>query len=246
MAWETIEEYLEVGAIKEVPLSQAKHLITWFVIKKGEKLRLITNCKEINQYLARKPFRLENWQEIFPFLRKGMWAAKIDLKHAYFHLQIAEQLRPYICIQWQEKMFQFKAACFGLSTLPQQWQSVMKVFLKKWRNQGILTWVYLDDILLIGNSPKAVEKHFLVMLQDLEAAGMVVNQKKSQFVPTTQHAEHLGFMVDLQQGLLPVPQEKMKNIRKELGKILTHSEMTCRKMAAILGATRSFLWQCHF
>ena len=38
----------------------------------------------------------------------------------------------------------------------------------------------------------------------------------------------------------------MKNIRKELGKLLTHSEMSCRKMAAILGAIRSFLMAMHF
>ena len=94
LAWETIQEYLEVGAIKEIPLHQAKHIIPWFVIKKGDKLRLITNCKELNNYLEPKPFRLENWPEIFPYLRKGMWAAKIDLKHAYFHLHTAEGLRP--------------------------------------------------------------------------------------------------------------------------------------------------------
>jgi hypothetical protein len=217
MAWETIQEYLDVGAVKEISLDQAKHLIPWFVIKKGDKLRLITNCKEVNQYLEPKPFRLENWPEILPFLRKGMWAAKIDLKHAYFHLGIADQLKPYICIQVEENVFQFQAACFGLSTLPQQWQSVMKVFLKKWRKQGIQTWVYLDDILLLGNSPKAVQKHLQIMLQDLENSGMVINQKKSQLTPT-QQVEHLGFLVDLQQGLLQVPQEEMKNIRKELGK----------------------------
>jgi hypothetical protein len=245
MALESIQEYLDVGALKEISLQQAKHLIPWFVIKKGEKLRLITNCKELNNYLDPKPFRLENWQEIFPSLRKGMWAAKIDLKHAYFHLQLADSLRPYMCIQVQQKVFQFQAACFGLSTLPQQWQSVMKVFLKKWRKQGILTWVYLDDILLVGNSPQAVQKHLQILLQDLEASGMVVNQKKSQLVPT-QQVEHLGFLVDLKKGLLQVPQEKMKNIRKELGKLLTHSEMSCRKMAAILGATRSFLMAMPF
>ena len=118
MAWDTILEYLEVGAVKEINMQEAKHLIPWFVLKKGEKLRLITNCKEINRYLEPKPFRLENWPEIFPFLRKEMWAAKIDLKHAYFHLGIAETLKPYICIQVGEKVFQFQAACFGLSTLP--------------------------------------------------------------------------------------------------------------------------------
>ena len=74
---------------------------------------------------------------------------------------------------------------------------------------------------------------------------MVINLKKSQLIPT-QQVEHLGFLVDLKKGLLQVPKEKMKNISRELGKILTHSEMSCRKMAAILGATRSFLMAMPF
>ena len=245
MALETIQEYLEVGAVKEINLQQAKHLIPWFVIKKGEKLRLITNCKEINQFLEPKPFRLENWPENFPYLRKNMWAAKIDLKHAYFHFYIADALKPYICIQVQEKTYQFQAACFGLSTLPQQWQSVMKVFLKKWRKQGFLTWVYLDDILLVGQSPQAVQKQLQVMLQDLELAGLVINKKKSHLDPP-QTVDHLGFSVDLKRGFLQVPKEKLKSIQRELGKLLTHSVMSCRKMAAILGATRSFLMAMPF
>ena len=174
-----------------------------------------------------------------------MWAAKIDLKHAYFHLSLADQLSPYICIQVREKVYQFKAACFGLSTLPQAWQSVMKVFLKKWRKHGIQCWVYLDDILLVGHSPQAFQKHLQAMLQDLEAAGMTINTKKSQLVPT-QQVDHLGFSVDFKTGRLQVPKEKMKAIRKELGKILTHTEMSCRKMAAILGATRAFLMAMPF
>ena len=67
---------------------------------------------------------------------------------------------------------------------------------------------------------------------DLDSAGMVVNQKKSQLNPT-QQVEHLGFSVDLKTGCLQVPQQKLKAVRKELGKLLTHKEMTCRKVAAI-------------
>ena len=158
MALETIQEYLEVGAVKEIPRWKAKHLIPWFVIEKGDKLRLLTDCREINHYLIPKQFKLENWGEIFPFLRKGMWAAKIDLKHAYFHLAIENHLKQYVCIQVENKVYQFQAACFGLNVLPQIWQSVMKVFLKKWRAQGIQCWIYLDDILLVGNSPQVVQK----------------------------------------------------------------------------------------
>ena len=145
LAWETIQEYLEVGAVREISEQQVKHLIPWFVIKKGDKLRLITDCREINGYLQPKPFRLENWSEIFPFLRKGMWACKIDLKHAYFHLGLAENLKPYTCIQIEDTFFQFQAACFGLSPLPQAWQTVMKTFLKN----GDLKAFYVGCIWMI-------------------------------------------------------------------------------------------------
>ena len=245
MALEALTDYISVGAVKEIPPSHARHLIPWFVIKKGEKLRLITDCREINRYLEPKPFKLENWQEMFPYLKKGMWAAKIDLKHAYFHLGIADTLKKYICIQVEEKVFQFQGACFGMSTLPQQWQSVMKVFLKKWRSQGFQCWIYLDDILLVANSPQVVSTQLGKMVEDLKTSGMVINEKKSQLTPT-QEVNHLGFTVDFKQGSLQVPQEKLKAVRKELGKLLTHSEMSCRKMSAILGATRSFLMAMPF
>ena len=65
-----------------------------------------------------------------------MWAAKIDLKHAYFHLQLAESLKPNMCIHVEQKVFQFQAACFGLNTLSQKWQSVMKYFSKSGENRA--------------------------------------------------------------------------------------------------------------
>jgi transcriptional regulator of met regulon len=90
-----------------------------------------------------------------------------------------------------------------------------------------------------------VQKQLAKMLEDLKNSGLVGNQKKSQLV-ATQQVDHLGFTVDFKHGTLQVPQEKLKAIRKELGKLLTHSVMSCRKMAAILGATRSFLMAMPF
>ena len=77
-------------------------------------------------------------------------------------------------------------------------------------------------------------------LADLEAAGLMVNLRKSVLAPT-QQLNHLGFSIDLQQGKLLVPPAKLKALRKELGKLVTKSEMSCRKMASILGSLRSFL-----
>ena len=205
-----------------------------------EKHRLIANCKELNQYFRAPPFRLDHIGTIFPYLRRGMWAAKIDLKNAYFHLGLGIQLRPYVCMMVGGTIYQFQAACFGISPLPWLWMQIMKVFLHLWRPKGILVFIYIDDILLLGSTPLQVEKHLSILMRDLENGGMEINQAKSILRPT-QKVEHLGFILDLEQGTLQVPRKKLENIVKELRKMDKKSDMNPRQMAAILGVVRSFL-----
>ena len=105
--------------------------------------------------------------------------------------------------------------------------------------------MYLDDILLVGVSPAQVQKQIKSMVDDLQNAGMTINTKKSQLLPS-QQVEHLGFTINFKDGVLQVPEDKLKSIRREMGKLLTHSFMSCRKMAAILGAIRAFLMAMPF
>jgi len=138
------------------------------------------------------------------------------------------------------KVFQFRSACFGLSPLPMLWTMLMKVLLKRWRQQGLQVFVYLDDILIIGSTKFAVERSLAIILLDLDQSGLLINVKKSQLQPT-QKLTHLGFDIDFVSGKITGPKAKLASIRKELGKIVTHQFLSCRKMAAILGAIRSFL-----
>jgi len=104
-----------------------------------------------------------------------MWATKVDLKNAYFHLQLSEAIIPYIRMKIGEKVFQMEGACFGLSTLPYLWMEVMNVFLKKWRKQGLRVFIYLDDILLLAKSKSLAEKHTAILLEDLQNSGMTIH-----------------------------------------------------------------------
>jgi len=248
-AMEVLSEYMEVGAVIKNPPGPTRHLVPWFVISKQEngkeKLRLISDCRIINQFFQTNHFKLDHWKNIFPFLKKGMWAGKIDLKHAYFHLGLDKQLQSYMRLQVAGDIYQFQAAAFGLSPLPQLWMQVMKVFQKIWRKKGIMCFIYLDDILIVNTTSRGVQKDLAFMLQTLEQAGMMVNIKKSVLSPC-QEMDHLGFTLNLQDGVLEVPKEKIKTVRRELGKVLTHQQMTCRKMAAILGNIRSFLMAMPF
>ena len=157
---------------------------------------------------------------------------------------LSPSLREYLVLKVGQSYYQFQGAAFGLSTLPQIWMMVMKTFSRLWRRRGILCFIYLDDILVINHTP-GVQRDLAFMLQTLEEAGMVVNRGKSILEPS-QALDHLGFTIDFSRGCLSVPPQKIKAIRKELGKLLTHQVMSCRKMAAILGALRSFLMAMPF
>ena len=180
-----------------------------------------------------------------PLPYKGWWACKIDLKHAYFHLALHPNLRPYVCIQVAHKVFQFQGSAFGISTLPFWWTKIMQTFTKLWRSKGILCFVYLDDILVLGPSPQKVASQTAFMLKTLESAGMTVNQKKSVLTPT-QEIVHLGFSVNLKEGLLQVPHHKLRSVKKDLGKVVVAKAMSPRKMSQVLGGVRSFLQAMPF
>ena len=141
LAQQVLQEYKEAGAVRPVTWAGTRHLITWFVLKKtegqGVKLRLIANCRELNRFLNPQPFRMDHWVHIFPTLRKGMRSAKIDLKNAFFHLGLHPDIKNFARLQVGEQFWEFQAACFGMSTLPQIWTKVMKVLQKHCRNQGI-------------------------------------------------------------------------------------------------------------
>lgn len=244
-----LQEYQQVGAARPLSFSErnsTRHLVPWFVLEKQDpttgkiKGRLISDCREINSHLHTQRFRLDHWQQIFPGLRKGSWGAKIDLKNAYFHLEVATPLKPFLRLQVGQEIWQLEAAPFGLSTLPQLWMSLMKLLERRWRLQGHQVHIYLDDILVVGHNEQAVQKALQDMLQDLQHAGLQINREKSSLQPT-QQLRHLGFIIDFHKGTLEVPPEKLRMVRKELGKFLTHSQMTPRKAQAILGTVRSFL-----
>ena len=104
--------------------------------------------------------------------------------------------------------------------------------------------MYLDDILLVNTNQTTLEKEVFIDLNDLENLGLQ-NRQKSLLNPT-QKMDYLGFTLNFTQGILEVPQQKLKMVRRELGKLVTHSQLTPRKVAAILGTVRSFLTALPF
>ena len=98
-----LRDYAASGAVRKVKKEGTKHLIPWFILSKkekgGMKHRLISDRREINNFVETKKFCLQNLQDIFPYLKQGQWAAKIDLKDAYFHIPLHPQMKHYLRMQ---------------------------------------------------------------------------------------------------------------------------------------------------
>ena len=82
LALSLIKEYIQLGAMIELrkpptwswpetlAFHQIFHLVPWFVIQKMEgskiKNRLITDCREINQFLFSPHFKMDHWGQFCP------------------------------------------------------------------------------------------------------------------------------------------------------------------------------------
>ena len=221
----TMPEYLEVKAVHRVNLHSGMHFVPWFVIYKP-KARFINACVDINARLRPPPyFRLPNWGKIFPCLVKGHWALKIDLKHAYFRLALSPELRRFFNSQIGSNVLQCDSACFWLHYIPYYWTQLMKIFSSKWRALGIVVFIYLDNIIILGPSRRYLLRVRPLVLQDLTASGVTINFPKSLLEPS-QVIDALGFVVDFTAGELLGPACKRKGYRKEAGKVSRSHFMT--------------------
>jgi hypothetical protein len=171
---------------------------------------------------------------------KGHWGAKVDLKDAYFHVPIHQDLKPFLRHQIGDQIWEYQGGCFGLNIMPSIFMTIMKTFEKKWRQKGIQVYIYLDDILIIAPTKVTLDLHMKRVVQDLLLGGFKINLKKSQ-LEASQMVEHLGFQINFKEGKLQLPSQKVKGLRKELGKFVTKSSMTKRQVCAILGQIRSNL-----
>ena len=91
------------------------------------------------------------------------------------------------------------------------------------RELGVRCVIYIDDMLIMAESPGIVQKNSTGVLYLLEALGFMVNYKKSITEPT-QEIEYLRVILDTTSMELKLPGVKLKKIRLEAGKIVREAE----------------------
>ena len=194
------------GAIEKCDPHPQQFLSRIFVIPKSDGSdRLILNLRELNSSIQTEHFKLEDGKTVRQLLNRGSFYPSIDLKDAYHLIPVS-----YV------------------------FTKLMKPVMTSLRERGYVSVIYLDDILLFGNSVHKCQINIQVTCQLLESLGFVINGKESQFVPSV-ICKYLGFVYNSRNMTIELPQDKKERVKLQIKKVSTSNKCSIREYATFIG-----------
>ncbi len=95
------------------------------------------------------PFRMIMLKQILSQICPGDWFFSLDLRDAYFYIQIAPYHRPFLRFAFEAVAYRNTVLPFGLSLAPRSFTKCMDAALSSLRQTGIRILNYLDDLLVL-------------------------------------------------------------------------------------------------
>ncbi len=138
----------------------------------------------------------------------------LDLKYAYFHIQVAPHHRQFLRFAFEGVAYQYKVLPFGLSLAPCNFTRRMDAALSPLRQMGIRILNYLDDWLILSQSEAVSTSHKTLLLGHLCCLGLRVNFAKSILSPS-QRVLFLGTVIDSVQMTATVSAERATTIKRQ-------------------------------
>ena len=183
---------------------------TFIVPKKEGTVRFVTDFRQLNKALKRKPFPIPNIQDILQKIGGFTYATALDLNMGYYNIR----LDPYssslctLILPWGK--YRYKRLPMGIKNSPDIFQQKISDLM-----EGLEDFIraYLDDILIItkGSYEDHLEK-LAEVLKRLQKAGLQVNLPKSKIA--VQELEYLGYWLT-PKGIRPMAKkvEAIKNLQ---------------------------------
>ena len=180
-----VQSLLDLGAIYEVPLQPCFLSRIFVVPKEPSGSRLILNVSELNQYIQIPTFKMSNHVSLSRLLQVPAWMASLDLKDAYLHVPIRQNLHKFLALSCWGKLYFFRALPFGLAPAPWLFSALIEAVLVHLRGKGLNILGYIDDLVLWNRSKDELQVQVLETVTLLKKLGLTINEKKSHPSPTS-------------------------------------------------------------
>lgn len=231
-----IEKYLELGIISPV----YEHIEGEYVSKifprpkKDGGWRIILDLSPLNKDVVYEHFKMESFKTAMGLVTENCFFGSIDLKDAYYSVNINPMFRKFLRFTWKGQMYEFNCLPNGYSAAPRIFTKIIKTLFAKLRAEGFISVFYLDDSLLIANSFEHCHDNIMVTSDTLSKAGFIINQKKSVFEPV-QEIKFLGFILNSVSMTVTLPEDK-KSLIHSLGSTIMQLRLVkIRLLAKFIG-----------
>ena len=250
-----IDRLVRIGVIEAVAGAEAGRWCapSWCIAKKDGRIRIITDFRELNRCIIRKPWPMPHITDLLQGIGKFKWVTALDLSMGFYNFELDEEASKLTTFMLPWGLFRYKRLPMGLNISPDWFQEKMSQlfadipFMK----------VYLDDLLIFSNGNyedhlEKVEK----ALQRLQEKNLAVNALKSHWA--VKQVDYLGFKLTTE-GILPQPRKveaikristpkSKKELRRFIGLVNYYRYMWKRRshllapLAELSGAKTPFRW----
>ena len=233
---------VEKGAVELAPLPSPVFYSRLFLVwKTSGSWRSVIDLSVLNLSLSKTPFKIETLASVLLLVRQGDWMVSLNLKEAYLQVPIHLDSRKFLRFLAFDRVYQFCALCFGLSTAPQVFTRVMAPVSSIFHGLSIRIWRYLDDWLNQASSKEEVLRSLETVLSLCLQLGIVVNLAKSNFVPA-QRVQYLGTMLDSVSFRASPSQQRVEKLLSIREEFLSSRLQPASTWQVLLGVLSSLLF----
>ena len=175
------------------------------ILKRDGSICLCGDYKlTINRAAIVDPYPLPRIEDILSSIGNAKVFSKLDLANAYLQLALDEESKAYVTVSTHRGLFRYNHLPFGVSSAPAVFQRTMETLLGDIPKVS----VYIDDLLVSGESEEEHLKTLGRVLTRLQEAGLKLKRSKCSFMVST--VEYLGHVIS-EKGIRPT-EEKTKAI----------------------------------
>jgi len=203
---EFIDENLTNGFIRST-LSPHRAPVL-FVKKKDGSLWLYVDFRRLNRIMKKDRYPLPLISDLLDSLRKARIYTKINLRHVYYLVHIAEGDKWKTAFRTHYGAFKWSVMLFGLTNALAAFQRFMNDVFSDLLDVCVV--VYLDDILIYSNDIMQHQSHVKEVLKRLQKVRLYAKAEKYKF--HSDSIKYLGYV--LSPAGLTMSDTKVKTIQE--------------------------------
>lgn len=147
------------------------------VKKPNGKFRVCLDPKDLNENIKREHYQIPKREEITSEMAGAQFFSKLDASQGFWQLKLDAESSKYCTFNTPFGRYCFLRLPFGIKSAPEIFQKAIERI-----TEGLVgTRVYIDDIVVWGNTRQEHDERLTRLLQRVQESGLKLNKEKCQF-----------------------------------------------------------------